>query len=113
MARIDRVESVIKREVARIIQQKLVDERIGFVSLLDVKIDPDFSVATIFYSQYGPKREREKTAVALRSAAGFIKGELGKVLQRRHIPNLVFKYDDSLRKGVELVEKINKLNVDQ
>ncbi len=110
MSRTDRVASLIKREVATIIRRTINDSRIGFVSIVAVEVSPDLRHATIYYSQFGSAEERKKTERGLRSAASFIKGELGKVLNTRTVPDLRFKYDVSVERGFDLVQKINQLS---
>jgi ribosome-binding factor A len=106
----ERLAQFIKKEVADILLRKMNDNRIGFISLTDVELSPDFRYAKILYSQIGNDAEKKKTAKALNRAASFIKFELGKVLQIRVVPNLRFVFDDSLERGVNLVTKINHLN---
>ena len=110
MARIDRVNSLLKREIANIISTKLHDERIGFVTITDVEVTRDFKYAKVFYSHYGDAKSHKKTLDGLVSASGFIKGEIGSVIRLQNIPDLRFVYDNSIARGVELVNKINKLD---
>ena len=110
MNRIKRVEALIKEEIASILHKKIHNTRIGFVSIIDIKISKDLSHARVFYSQIGTEDEKEETFKNLKKAAKFIKGEVGKVIRVKTIPNLRFIPSDSLEKGSELVRKINALN---
>ena len=105
-----RINSLIRQEVADIIQKKLNSPKIGFVSITEVDVSKDCRHATIFYSQIGSDEEKEVTFKTLKQHGKFIKGELGKVLHLKTIPDLKFEYDHSLETGVDLVNKINKLS---
>ena len=109
MSRKERLESFLKTEISSIIIRTLNDSRIGFISITNVKLSKDHGLASIYYSQIGSEEEREKTRKGLHSARKFIKGELGKELKHIPIPNLKFIFDESIERGVDLVNKINKL----
>ncbi len=109
MARIDRISSLLKREISDILLKKVSDHRIGFVSITGIKISKDLSQALIYYSQIGNESERKKTYRGLCSASKFIQGEIGKVIRLQTIPHLKFVYDDSLEKGSRTLEKLNML----
>jgi len=109
MSRIDRVEELIKQEIANILIKKANDHRIGFISIQKVKVTKDLSHAKVFYSQIGSDEEKKKTYRALRSASNYIKGELGKVISLKTIPTLRFIFDESIERGVELANKIKGL----
>jgi ribosome-binding factor A len=107
MSRIEKVRSLLLQEISKIIQVKLGDSRVGFISLQDIKISKDLRNATILFSQIGNDHEKKRTLKALAGAAGFIKMELGKVLKIKTIPTLHFKFDPSIEKAAHLIEKIN------
>ena len=110
MSRIEKVQELILRNVAEILSRRIDNSRIGFISITAVKVSPDFSIAKVFYSQYGDDDAKKHTYWALRRASRFIKGELGKIMQMKKLPTLRFIYDDSLEKGVYLVNQINALS---
>lgn len=108
MSRIDKVRSLLIQEIATIVQQKCGDRRIGFVSLQYVTVSKDLRNATVFFSQIGNDVEKRQTVKALNAAAGFIKLELGKVLKMKTIPTLIFKYDESIERGHQLISKMSQ-----
>ena len=110
MSRLDKVKSLLKKEISTILTHKINDSRIEFISIIHIDISPDLRNAKIYYSTFGDEEKRKKTHFALKDASKFIKGELGKVLQFTVVPNLRFIYDNSLEKGSEIVNKINSLN---
>ena len=80
MSRRDRLESLLKREISTILQTKIQDDRIGFISIISVSLNSDLKIAKVFYSLFGKLDERQKTHKVLEGISGLVKGELGKVL---------------------------------
>ncbi len=109
MSRIERLESLIKREVAAVITRKMPHANLGLVSITRVKLAEDLSLATVYYSQFGSDADRQKTSRFLSQAAGFVKGEVGRVMSTRTVPNFQFLYDDSVAKGADMVVRINAI----
>jgi ribosome-binding factor A len=112
MSRVPRVESLLKQEIAKIILTKLEDTRVGFVSVTDLEVSPDYKEAKVYFSVLGSQTDINKSLIGLTSAVQFIRGELGKVLRMQTIPKLTFIYDDSLKRGVELSQKIDALGAE-
>ena len=111
MARIDRLESLFKREIAAVIQKNMDFNKIGLVSILRIDISKDLEHAKVYYSHLGDNKSKEKANELLRKARGFIKGELGKVLHIKSIPSLNFIYDDELQHSSCIADKIKQLNI--
>ncbi len=110
MFRLKRVASLIKSEIARIIRQDLHDDGIGFISITEVAVSKDIRHAWIYYSQIGTDEEKELTKQRLYKSRKFIKGKLGDVIEMKTVPDLHFKFDTSIERGVEIVSKINDLS---
>ena len=109
--RLERISALLKVEISRILRQTINDPKIGFISIIEIKLSKDLGIAKVYYSQIGTEQEKEDTLARLKKVRGVIKGELGRVLHLKTIPNLRFVFDPSLEKGVDLVQKINNLNV--
>ena len=77
-ARARKVADRIHETVARLLQGRIKDPRLGFVTVTDVRVTGDLQQATVFYTVYGSDEDREETAKALRSAKGLIRSEVGK-----------------------------------
>ena len=73
----------MKQEIADILMRKIKDPRIGFVTVTDVEVADDLRNATVYVSVYGGDAEKEATLKGLRSAAAFIRSELGKRMRMR------------------------------
>jgi ribosome-binding factor A len=104
-----RVEALLKQEIARIIQQDF-RSNLGLVSITGIKLAKDLSSATVYYSHFGTESEQKKTFEKLSKSTTFIKMELGKHIRLKRIPNLVFRLDDSLERGFNIIEKLKDVN---
>lgn len=95
--RSDRVGDLIKEEIASLVTMGgIKDPRIGFVTITHVEMTPDLREARVYFSQMGSQQDKERSIDGLKSASGYIRRHLAKALSLRHIPALVFFYDDSL-----------------
>jgi ribosome-binding factor A len=103
--RIRRVADQIKNEMAWLIDHKLKDPQLGFVTLTRVKLTSDLKLASVYFSVFGKDADPQKSAEILNKAGHFLRRELSEKIEMRFIPNLRFFYDDSL----EYSERIQKL----
>ncbi|MBI5048270.1 MAG: 30S ribosome-binding factor RbfA [Deltaproteobacteria bacterium] len=94
--RSERVGEEIRKEIATMLFGEIHDPRIGFVTITKVMLSKDLRQAKVYFSMIGSGEEKEKTMEGLKSASGYIKRELGKRLKLRCMPELTFKFDDSL-----------------
>ncbi|MBW3069697.1 30S ribosome-binding factor RbfA [Actinomyces sp. 594] len=92
-ARVRKVADHIQETVARLLQGRIKDPRIGFITITDVRVTGDLQQATVFYTVYGTDEERQDTAAALRSATGLIRSEVGRALGIRLTPSITFQLD--------------------
>ena len=92
-ARQRKVADRIRTTVAKLLERRIKDPRIGFITITDCKITGDLQHATVFYTVYGKVSERRGTAEALKSARGLIRSEVGKALGIRLTPTITFVPD--------------------
>lgn len=97
--RSEKVSEAIHEEVSRLLIKGVKDPRVGFVTVTGVKVTDDLHLATIFFSSIGTEEERKGTEAGLNSARGFLRREIGKVLRMRYVPDIIFKYDESVEYG--------------
>lgn len=83
----------IKVIVAQMLDTRVKDPRLGFVTVTDVRVTGDLQNASVFYTVYGTDEERAGTAAALESAKGLIRSEVGKQTGIRLTPTLEFHLD--------------------
>jgi ribosome-binding factor A len=88
--RVRRIADRIHVVVAEMLERRIKDARLGFVTVTDVRVTGDSQSATIFYTVLGDEEQRAATADALESARGLIRSEVGKQLGMRHTPTLEF-----------------------
>ncbi|MFS3129653.1 30S ribosome-binding factor RbfA [Nocardioides sp. Bht2] len=91
--RVRKIADRIKVIVAEMLERRIKDPRLGFVTVTDVRLTGDSQQATIFYTVFGSEDEVAGTAAALESAKGLIRSEVGKQLGMRHVPSLDFIRD--------------------
>ena len=92
-SRVRRLADRIQEVVARMLDTRIKDPRLGFVTVTDVRVTGDLQHADIFYTVYGDDEARAASAVALASAAGIIRSEVGKATGLRLTPTLAFHLD--------------------
>ncbi|HEX79345.1 MAG TPA: 30S ribosome-binding factor RbfA [Dehalococcoidia bacterium] len=112
--RIERVNSLIRQEISDLIQHQAKDPRLGsLVSVTEVSTSADLKYARVFISGICNKEEREETISVLGAASGFLRNKLAHRLRLRHIPELDFRWDDSIEKGAHLLELIDRVTGDE
>ena len=104
-----RIAEEIRKIVSTMLINGIIDPRINsLVSVTDVEVTSDLSYAYIYVSILGG--DEESTLDGLKSACGYIRREVGKNIKIRHTPEIIFKIDDSLLKGMYMDELIKKVN---
>ncbi len=88
-----RVADRIHQVVATMLDTRIKDPRLGFVTVTDVRVTGDLQHATVFYTVLGENADREASAAALESARGLIRSEVGKQVGIRLTPSLEFVPD--------------------
>ncbi len=111
--RADRVSGQLEEEIGRLIQRELKDPRIGFVSITKVVLSRDLRYAKVFFSTYGDEAAKQRSLEGLHSALGFIRGELGRRLTLRYMPELEFRIDESMEYAFHIEEIIHQLKKEQ
>ncbi|MCP9812277.1 MULTISPECIES: 30S ribosome-binding factor RbfA [Synechococcus] len=109
--RVERVASLIRREMSELLRTGVRDERVsqGMVSITTVVVAGDLQHCKVSVSIYGSKNEQEEAMEGLRSAAPYLRGELSRRLNMRRTPELVFHHDKGLAEGVEVLGLLNRL----
>ncbi|HEX6523709.1 MAG TPA: 30S ribosome-binding factor RbfA [Streptosporangiaceae bacterium] len=106
-ARAHKLADRISQIVAELLERRIKDPRLGFVTVTEARLTNDLREATIFYTVYGDEHEQAETAAALQSATGVIRSEVGKQIGLRHSPSIAFVADvlpDSAKRIEDLVE---------
>ena len=103
-ARVRRVADRIKETVALLLDTRVKDPRLGFVTITEVRITGDLREATVFYTVLGDDDKRDSTKAALESAKGMLRSEVGKALGIRHTPSLQFLLDGIPENAIHISE---------
>lgn len=107
--RSDRVAERVKADLSDLLLKKVNDPRIGFVTITRVKASDDLRNMTVYVSAFGQDAAAKKrTLDGLRSATPFLEREIFRGLQIKVSTELVFKIDESLEKGSEVLKHIKE-----
>ena len=110
--RVHRISSVIRKEIAKIIQNDINDQRIKDIIITDVEMSKDLKNARIFFVVFNIKVKRDEEikliTKTINASKLFFKKQLSKNSNLRSVPNLRFIYDETESKAYELEQLINK-----
>jgi len=111
--RLERVNQLILREISELLRRQVKDPRLGsFITITEVSTSPDFRHARVLVSSIGSDEGKQEILSVLAAASGFLRNELAGRLRLRCIPQLSFEWDDSIERGVRLIELIDKVSVE-
>jgi len=100
--RIKRVNEACREALGEIIQEKMKDPRVGFVTVTNVEVTNDLRQAKVWLSIMGTEEEAEAIMEVLEKARGFLRRELGKRVRMRYTPELKIYLD----RGPEISERV-------
>jgi len=107
-SRSERVASLLQRELAVLLQSYQEDLNLGLVTISAVELTRDIAVATVYVTVLGVEGDvLTEHLERLQHSASFLRKELGRALRLRVVPELRFKYDDSIDTGMRM-DKILK-----
>lgn len=105
----DQVAEAVRQVIADALLTELRDPRIGFVTVTQVLVTNDLSVATVRVSVMGEDADREGALEGLTSAAGFLRKRVGQALATRIVPELRFELDRGLQHSARINQILNTL----
>lgn len=109
--RSDRVRKTLMKELSDILCRGVKDPRIeGVVSITDIELPSDFSLAKVYVSVYGSEEQQKQVLEALKDNAPKMRKEIGRRIRLRNTPELLFFLDNSLERGSKITELINKIS---
>lgn len=109
-SKVDRLEQIIKKEISTIIQFEMKDHKIGFVTVTDVRLTNDLSLAKIYVNFLGGEQKNEAGLKILEKSKGFMRSSLAKKLTIRKVPELRFLIDTSLEEGNRIEQILRDIN---
>lgn len=110
MQRSDRVSEEIKKVAAAIIQNEVEDPRLpALTTVTDVNVSKDLSYATIYVSALGKGEQEQQTLEVLERAKKFIRFRIGQEVKLRNVPEVRFRYDNSIAEGNRMSKIIDEV----
>ena len=106
-----RLQESLRGDLSEIIQREMRDPRFreGLLSITGVEVTADYKHATVYVSILGDEQARRDALNALRGAGGVLRGELGRRKHFNTVPELHFKYDESLERGAQMFELLERV----
>ncbi|GAB3699667.1 30S ribosome-binding factor RbfA [Nocardiopsis oceani] len=104
-ARARKIADRIQRIVAEMLDRRIKDPRLGFVTVTDARITADLRDAKVYYTVFGSEEEKAASSAALESAKGVIRTEVGRQTGIRHTPSLTFIIDE-VQENAQHIEKL-------
>ncbi len=101
-SRNQRLGNEILRTLSEVLRAETKDPRLQDVSLTSVDLSRDLGVARVYFSLLDPDADPQPVIDGLKSAAGFLRGRLGRELLVRHVPELRFLHDDSAERAAHI-----------
>jgi ribosome-binding factor A len=108
--RTERVGALVREEIARLILDGLKDPRIGFVSVMAVRMSADLKYANVYVSLYGNESQRKASLAGLQNSARWLRGIVARNLELRHAPEIRFFPDETLDRVFHLEEVFKQLH---
>lgn len=107
--RVERVNEQLKRELTDVVLTELRDPRVGRVTITDVRTAPDLHFARVFVTGMGSEEERRESLEGLHAAAGWMRGELGRRMRIRRVPELSFEWDATLEHAKRIEQLLQEV----
>jgi ribosome-binding factor A len=104
-----RVNESVRSVVSDALQTEFQDPRIGFVTVTSVDTSPDLRHARVWVTVLGDEAQRAETLDALRAGHGRLQRMIGSQLKMKHTPELDFRYDDSVDRGLRVDEILEEV----
>ena len=102
-----RIAEQVQRELSDVVRLELKDPRVGMITITDVEVSDDQSHARVFFTVLGDESRIADAAAGLKHAAGFLRSELAHRMKLRAVPQLQFKHDESVERGMRLSRLID------
>ncbi len=100
--RTDRINEQLRQEISLLIRAEVRDPRVGLATVTGVETSPELDHARVYVSALGEEEAKMEMIAGLRSAAPFIRGQLGRRLHMRRIPELHFEIDRKLENALRI-----------
>jgi ribosome-binding factor A len=109
MGRDGHLEETLRRILATALQFEVEDPRVGFVTVSEVRLNRDRTVARVFYTVLGDEEARRTSLEGLKRCRGYLRQIIGDQVRMRMVPELRFTYDESLDRSFRIEETLNQI----
>ena len=109
MARIEKINEAIRKEISNIVLFEVKDPRLKSVTITHVDVSRDLQYAKVFFSFLGSTDEVKAAQEGLDSASGFIRRLIGQRIRMRYTPEIHFIFDKSIEYGIQIEQAIEKV----
>ena len=106
--RSDRLGDLIQQEISDILHRQIKDPRIGFCTIIRVDVSDDLRYAKAHVSILGSESQQKSALKGLKSAAGFIRREIGHRIALRHTPEISFILDESVEHSLRIAQLLKE-----
>jgi ribosome-binding factor A len=110
--RTDRLNEQLRQEISLLVRDEVRDPRVGLVTITAVETSPELDHAKIYITARGDEEEKQAALAGLRSAAAFVRGQLGRRLHIRRIPELHFEIDRVLEEAGRIEALLREVRPD-
>ena len=110
-SRPERLGDQVRAELGTLLQRSIRDPAVRLVTLTHVRMSRDLQHARVYYTTLGDTATRRETARGLRRAAPFLRGQLGRRIRVRRVPELTFVYDESIERESRIAQVLEELRV--
>ncbi len=109
--RIAKVSSLLKKEITLILQNDLENDllRSNFINISKIDLTGDLQFCKIYVTSIAKKEVRKEILDNLNLAKNFIRHTLGQRIEMRRVPEITFKYDTVLEKGLSVLKLLEEL----
>ena len=111
--RVRRVSELVRRQVSHFIVRELADEGLGIVSVTAVDMSRDLQQATVYVSSLAQGPDVESILFVLEENVPAVRRDLAQSLHLIRVPDLTFRYDESVERGQRLTKMIDELGLDR
>jgi len=111
--RSEQLGKALKKVINNIIYKKINDPRIKFVTLTKIRVSSDLKYAKIYITILGDENHKEKCLKGLKNATNFIRGEIGRELEIRYLPEIHFIIDKDMEYQYKMLKVVSEINQEQ
>ena len=108
-ARARRVADRIREELADILLRDVADPRLAMITVTDVDVDRELAYAQVFVIASGDEDRMDEVLDGLERAQGYLRSQLAARIQLKNFPQLRFRWDASLQRGIRIEELLDRL----